>query len=115
MDYKHKYLKYKAKYLEAKAELEGGYKNIQKVLEKHNRNILVLEQAIKGRINKIKLQEDGKNRGIESLKRNKAPVEEINEFIEREDFYINMTKKEIITKNKELEKEKKLLEKAKKV
>jgi hypothetical protein len=51
MDYKHKYLKYKAKYLEAKAELEGGYKNIEKVLEKHKSNILVLEHSIKGRIN----------------------------------------------------------------
>ena len=54
----------------------------------HNSNILVLEKAIKDRINKIKLQEDKKNRGIESLKRNKAPVEEI------------------IAKNKELEKQK---------
>jgi hypothetical protein len=42
-------------------------------------------------------------------------VEEINEFIEREDFDINIAKKEIITKNKALEKEKKLLAKAKKV
>lgn len=119
MNYEQKYLKYKAKYIAAKAELaelEGGdkkVKNTQKALELHNRNILVLEHAIKGRINKMKNSEDQKKRGIESLKINKSSVEEINEFIESMDFEINNIKKELIIKNKELEKQKKLLEKAK--
>lgn len=116
MNYEYKYLKYKAKYLAALAKLEGGdkkVKNTQKALELHNRNILVLEHAIKGRINKLKNSEDQKKRGIESLKINKSSVEEINEFIESMDFEINNIKKELIIKNKELEKQKKLLEKAK--
>jgi len=118
MNYEQKYLKYKAKYIAAKAkldELEGGdkIKNTQKVLELHNRNILVLEQAIKGRINKLKNSEDQKKRGIESLKINNTPVKEIDEFIESMDFEINNIKKELNIKNKELEKQKKLLEKAK--
>jgi hypothetical protein len=118
MNYEYKYLKYKAKYIAAKAELdelEGGnkIKNTQKVLELHNRNILVLEQAIKGRINKLKNSEDQKMRGVEKLKINNTPVKEINEFIESMDYEINDIKKELIIKNKELEKQKKLLEKAK--
>jgi hypothetical protein len=118
MNYEYKYLKYKAKYIAAKAELdelEGGnkIKNTQKVLELHNRNILVLEQAIKGRINKMKNSEDQKKRGIEKLKINNTPVKEIDEFIESMDSEINDIKKELIIKNKELEKQKKLLEKAK--
>ena len=100
MNYEDKYLKYKAKYVAAKVEL-------------HNRKILVLEQAIKGRINKIKNSEDQKNRGIESLKKHNTPVKEIDEFIKSMNSEIDDIKKELIIKNKELEIQKKMLEKAK--
>jgi hypothetical protein len=100
MNYEDKYLKYKAKYVGAKAEL-------------HTRKISVLEQAIKGRINKMKNSEDQKIRGIESLKKHNTPVKEIDEFIQSMDSEINDIKKELIIKNKELDIQKKMLEKAK--
>ena len=120
MNYEQKYLKYKQKYLELKAKLDGGFpgeansssiKNIQKALEKHSRNILVLDQAIKGRISKINSLENGKQKGINSLKKNNASPEEIKIFIEREDFYINATKEEIEVKTRELEQQKNLHQK----
>ena len=112
MNYEYKYLKYKAKYIAAKAQLEGGSNKDPK---KYTRNILVLEQAIKGRINKIKNAEDQKKRGIEKLKNNNTPVTEIDEFIKSMDYEINDVKKELNIKNKELEQQKKLLEKAKNI
>ena len=123
MDYKQKYLKYKAKYLEAKAKLDGGLfgdanssvNNNSKNIEKHTRNISVLEQAIKGRTNKIRNTEDQKKRGIENLTKNNAPKTEIDDVIKMYDSDINGVKKEIEIKTRELEKEKKLLEKAKKM
>jgi len=114
MNYEYKYLKYKAKYIAAKAQLEGGSnKDPKKKLEKYTRNILVLEQAIKGRINKIKNAEDQKKRGIEKLKNNNTHVTEIDEFIKSMDYEINNVKKELNIKNKELEQQKKKLENAK--
>jgi len=124
MNYEQKYLKYKQKYLELKAKLDGGLfgeassssnnekkvKITQNALEKNNRSISVLEQAIKGRTKKINDLENGKQKGIDSLKKNNAPPKEIKNFIEREDFYINQTKKELEIKNKELENEKKRIE-----
>ena len=69
MNYEQKYLKYKEKYLQLKAKLDGGLvgnavdsekkiKNNQKALELCKRNIKVLEQAVLGRTNKIKNSED---------------------------------------------------------
>lgn len=120
MDYKYKYLKYKAKYLAAKAQLNTSdsdtkIKSSKKVdsLELYTRNIRVLEQAIQGRINKIKNTEDQKKRGIENLTKNNAPKTEIDEVIKSYDSEINDVKKEINIKNKELEIQKNKLEKAK--
>ena len=126
MDYEHKYLKYKAKYLGAKAQLESGSlgstsdsdtksKSTKKVdsLELHTRNIRVLEQAIQGRINRIKKTEDQKNRGIEKLTKNNAPKTEIDEVIKSYDSEINAVKNEINIKKKELEIQKNKLETAK--
>jgi hypothetical protein len=122
MNYEQKYLKYKQKYLELKAKLDGGLfgeassastKNTQNALEKNNRNISVLEQAIKGRTNKINSLENSKMKGIDSLKKNNASPEEIKKFIEDEDFYIIATKKELEVKKKELDQQRKLLEKNK--
>lgn len=90
MNYADKYLKYKAKYVAAKVEL-------------HIRKISVLEHDIKGRIIKMKNSEDQKKRGIESLKKNNTPVNEINEFINSMNSEIDDIKKELIIKNKELE------------
>ena len=122
MNFEQKYLKYKEKYLELKAKLDGGLvgnavdsdkkiKNNQKALELCNRNIKVLEQAIIGRTNKIKNTEDQKNRGIEKLKKNNAPVNEIDEFIKSMDSEINDIKKDLENKKKLLEKEKAKLNK----
>jgi hypothetical protein len=113
MDYEHKYLKYKAKYIAAKAQLNGGLlgnttdsdsKSTKKVdsLELYTRNIRVLEQAIQGRINRIKNTEDQKKRGIEKLTKNNAPKTEIDEVIKSYDSEINAVKNEINIKNKEL-------------
>lgn len=126
MDYEHKYLKYKAKYLGTKAQLESGSlgntsdsdtksKSTKKVdsLELHTRNIRVLEQAIQGRINRIKKTEDQKNRGIEKLTKNNAPKTEIDEVIKSYDSEINAVKNEINIKKKELEIQKNKLETAK--
>ena len=122
MNYEQKYLKYKEKYLELKAKLDGGLvgnavdsdkkiKSNQKALELCNRNIQVLEQAIIGRTNKIKNSEDQKNRGLEKLKKNNAPVNEIDEFIKSMDSEINDIKKDLENKKKLLEKEKAKLNK----
>ena len=126
MDYEHKYLKYKAKYLGAKAQLESASvgntsdsntksKSTKKVdaSELHTRKILVLEQAIKGRINLIKNTEERKKRGIENLTKNNAPKADIDEVIKSYDFEINNVKKELNIKNKELELQKNLLAKLK--
>jgi chromosome segregation ATPase len=78
---------------------------------KNNRNIKVLEQAILGRTNKIRNSEDQKNRGIEKLKKNNAPLNEIDEFIQSMDSEINDIKKELENKKKLLEKEKAKLNK----
>jgi hypothetical protein len=125
MDYEHKYLKYKAKYIAAKAQLNGGSlgksdslaksKSTKKVdaVELHTRNIKVLEYAIQGRTNRIKNTEDFKNRGVEKLTKNNAPKTEIDELIETYNFEINNVKKELNKKNIELQNEKEKLEKAK--
>jgi chromosome segregation ATPase len=122
MNFEQKYLKYKEKYLELKAILDGGLvgnavdsdkkiKNKQKASELYNRNIKVLEQAVIGRTNKIKNSEDQKNRGLEKLKKNNAPVNEIDEFIKSMDSEINDIKKDLENKKKLLEKEKAKLNK----
>ena len=126
MNYEQKYLKYKQKYLELKAKLDGGLsvdtisssnnsekkiKNTQNAIEKNNRNISVLEQAIKGRINKIKNTEDQKKKGVENLTKNNAPKAEIDEVIKMYDDEINGVKKDIEIKNKELALQKNLLQK----
>lgn len=120
MDYEEKYLKYKAKYITAKGQLEGGLnkdavKNSKKKLEKYNRNILILEKAIKGRTNKIIKTEDQKKRGIEKLKKNNTPAKEIDEFIKSMDSEINDIKKELTIKIQNLEKNKSLQEKLNKI
>jgi hypothetical protein len=122
MNFEQKYLKYKEKYLELKAILDGGLvgnavdsdkkiKNKQKASELYNRNIKVLEQAVIGRTNKIKNSEDQKNRGLEKLKKNNAPVNEIDEFIKSMDSEINDINKDLENKKKLLEKEKAKLNK----
>jgi hypothetical protein len=121
MNYEQKYLKYKEKYLALKAKLgdassssnntEKKVKITQIALEKNNRNISVLEQAIKGRINRIRNTEDQKKRGIENLTKNNAPKTEIDEVIKSYDDEINGVKKEIEIKTRELEQQRKLLQK----
>jgi len=121
MNYEQKYLKYKEKYLALKAKLgddglspnnnEKKIRIAQIALEKNNRSILVLEQAIHGRINRIRNTEDQKKRGIENLTKNNAPKTEIDEVIKTYDDEINGVKKDIEIKTRELDHQRKLLQK----
>ena len=120
MNYEQKYLKYKAKYLDLKAKLEGGLaeddKNIKRtqlVIEKAKLKISVLEQAIKGRQNNIMDSENRKKRTIENRKlaKNSDEIKELDEGILLWDSRIDDVKREIGIKTKELEIQKKILEK----
>ena len=127
MNYEQKYLKYKAKYIELKAKLDGGLfgdakssvndsdkKKTQRVIEKLNIEIKELERAIKGRQNNILDSEKRKKGAIENkLKaKNNDEAKEIDEAIIMWDSRIKDVQKEIDKKNKERGKKKKLLEKA---
>jgi hypothetical protein len=116
MNYEQKYLKYKAKYLDLKTKLEGGLvgdeKNIKSTIEKTKSKISVLEKAIKGRQNNILDSENRKKRTIENRKsaKNSDEIKEIDEGILLWDSRISEVKKDIGIKNKELEKQKQILE-----
>jgi hypothetical protein len=117
MNYEQKYLKYKSKYLDLKAKLEGGLvgnvKSTQLLIEKTKSKISVLEQAIKGRQNNIIDSENRKKRTIENRKlaKNSDEVKELDEGILLWNSRIDDVKKEIGIKSKELEKQKQILEK----
>jgi nitrogenase subunit NifH len=120
MNYEQKYLKYKAKYLDLKAKLEGGLvgdekniKNTQQVIEKTKSKISVLEKAIKGRQNNILDSENRKKRTIENRKsaKNSDEIKELDEGILLWDSRISEVKKDIGIKTKELEIQKKILDK----
>lgn len=117
MNYEQKYLKYKAKYLDLKANLEGGLvgnvKSTQLLIEKTKSKISVLEKAIKGRQNNIIDSENRKKRTIENRKlaKNSDEIIELDEGILLWDSRIDDVKREIGIKTKELEIQKKILEK----
>jgi len=120
MNYEQKYLKYKAKYLDLKAKLEGGLvgdekniKNTQLLIEKTKSKISVLEKAIKGRQNNILDSENRKKRTIENRKvaKNSDEIKELDEGILLWDSRISEVKKDIGIKTKELEIQKKILDK----
>jgi hypothetical protein len=117
MNYEQKYLKYKAKYLDLKAKLEGGLvgdeKNIKSTIEKTKSKISVLEKAIKGRQNNILDSENRKKRTIENRKsaKNSDEIKELDEGILLWDSRISEVKKDIGIKTKELEIQKKILDK----
>jgi hypothetical protein len=117
MNYEQKYLKYKAKYLDLKAKLEGGLvgnvKSTQLLIEKAKLKISVLEQAIKGRQNNIIDSENRKKRTIENRKlaKNSDEIIELDEGILLWDSRIDDVKREIGIKTKELEIQKKILDK----
>jgi len=126
MNYEQKYLKYKAKYLETKAALDGGLLDIgtkpkltvnekmifntQQVIKNYNSKIEVLEKAIKGRTNKINDARNRKKNTIENRKKKLDELNEIEEGIKSWDSEIDNIKKEINNKSIELEKQKILLE-----
>jgi len=82
----------------------------KKALEKINRNISVLESSIAGNTRNLKNLEDKKITVMEKLKN--APKAELDEAIKMWDSDINDVKKQIAIKTRELEIQKKSLEKA---
>ena len=115
MNYEQKYLKYKAKYLDLKAKLEGGLvgnaKRTQLSIDKTKSKISVLEHAIKGRQNQIIDSEKRKKKAIENRKvaKNSDEIKEIDEGIMLWDSRIDEVKKDINTKSKELAIQKQIL------
>ena len=100
-----------------KAKLEGGLvgnvKSTQLLIEKTKSKISVLEKAIKGRQNNIIDSENRKKRTIENRKiaKNSDEIIELDEGILLWDSRIDDVKREIGIKTKELEIQKKILEK----
>jgi chromosome segregation ATPase len=121
MNYEHKYLKYKEKYLALKAEVKDSvdkpvdkpvdYEKIIKArIARYNESITKNEQNVKEIAADIISAENKKNIGLDTLKKNNAPQKEIDDFILKKDKYINSLKGNLKYFNDRLESQKRRLE-----
>jgi chromosome segregation ATPase len=123
MNYEHKYLKYKEKYLALKAEVKDSvdkpadydYEKILKTrIDYYNTAVAKIEKDIKDITSEIIRLENEKNIGLDKLRKNNAPQKEIDDFILSKDKFINSLKKNLSYSNGRLESRKKSLENNKK-